>query len=179
MQLVQSWHASSLYSTRVLLARTTCATDDAAGAISARLKPLLDSCASGARYLCHRWSSWCNFRAPRAFSRSMYSWRTLPVLLMVQLVQSPNTSGLYLTRVLLMRGACAADTAACAVSERLGPLLNPGFPGAHYMCRRFCSFCSLCTPQAFTRSGPSWQARTVPLMLQLVQSPHAWSLYTA
>ena len=42
MQLVQSSHASSLYSTRVLLERTTCTTVDAACAIFERLGPFLD-----------------------------------------------------------------------------------------------------------------------------------------
>ena len=42
MQLMQSSHASNLNSARVLLARTTRTTFDAACAIFARLKPLLD-----------------------------------------------------------------------------------------------------------------------------------------
>ena len=48
MRLVQSPHASSPYSTRVLLARTACAADDAVCTISARLESLLDPSASGA-----------------------------------------------------------------------------------------------------------------------------------
>ena len=50
MKLVQSSDASSLYSTRVLLARTTRTAVDAACAIFARLVPLLDPCAPGAHY---------------------------------------------------------------------------------------------------------------------------------
>ena len=44
MQLVHSSNASSLYSTRVLLARTTPTAVDAACVIFARLEPLLDPC---------------------------------------------------------------------------------------------------------------------------------------
>ena len=71
MQLVQSSYASSLYSTRVLLARTTRTAVDAACALFEHLGPLLDPVP---------WQA-----------------RTSPPML--QLVQSPNASGLYSTRV--------------------------------------------------------------------------------
>ena len=54
MQLVHSLHASSLYSTRVLVARTTRTAVDAACALFARLEPLPDPCAPGAHYSYHR-----------------------------------------------------------------------------------------------------------------------------
>ena len=40
-----------------------------------------------------------------------------------------NVSGLYSTRVLLTGNICVADAAACAIFERLRPLLDPGSPG--------------------------------------------------
>ena len=106
------------------------------------------------------------------------------VLPTTQLVHSPHTSSLYLTRVLLTR-TTAANTAACAVSERVGILLDPGSPSRHEPCRRCCSLCNLhtwlllnprspgttnCTPDAapcaisarlglFTRPGFFSQAR--------------------
>ena len=89
---------------------------------------------------------------------------------MAQLVQSLNASGLYSTRILLAGTNRAADVAACAVSERLGPLLGPGSPGRYELCRQCCSLCSLRTPRALTRPRFSWQARAMPPMLQLVQS---------
>ena len=177
LQLVQSPHASTLYSTRVLLARTictaddaacaisarlgllldpcaprtTCIADDAAWAISARLEPLLDPCAPGAHNLYRRCCSLCNLRTPRPFTRPVCSWRAQLVPLMVQLVQSPHASGFYLIRVLLARTTCIADDVACAIFERLGPLVDPCAPGA----------------------------QLVPPMMQLVQSPHASSLYSS
>ena len=121
LQLVQSLHASSLFLTRVLLGYITCAIDDAACAIFARLEPLLDPCAPGAHYLCPLRCSLCSPHTPRAFTRPAWSWRALPVSLMLQLVQSPNALSIYSTRVLLAGAKCPADAAACAVSERLGP----------------------------------------------------------
>ena len=44
----------------------------------------------------------------------------------MQLVQSLHTSSLYFTRVLLAGTNFPADATACAVSERLGLLLDPG-----------------------------------------------------
>ena len=100
----------------------------------------------------------------------MFSWCALYVPPKMQLVQCPNASGLYLTRVLLAGTNCVTDAAACAVSERLGLLLDlgspsgtncatdaaarivskrfgllldPSFPGRHKLCRRCCSWCSL------------------------------------
>ena len=95
---------------------------------------------------------------------------------MLQLVQYPNASALYLTRVLLADTMCAADTAACTVTKCLGPLLNPGSLERHKLCRRYCSLFSLRTLRAFIRHGFSWQARTVAPMLQLVQSTNASGL---
>ena len=71
--VLYSSHASSLYSTPVLLARTTCTADNAAYAIS---KPLIDACAPGTHFLHCRCCS-----------------------LKLQLVDSPHASGLYSTRV--------------------------------------------------------------------------------
>ena len=44
----------------------------------------------------------------------------------MQLVHSSHASSLYLTRVLLARTTHTADVTACAVSDRLGPFLDPG-----------------------------------------------------
>ena len=178
MQLVQSAHALSLYSTRVLLARTTCITDDAAYAISARLKPSLDPRGPGAHYLCHQCCRSCTLRTPRALTQPVCSWRGLLVPPMIQLVQSPqasslnstrtllarttctpmlqlvqssNASGFYFTRFLLAGTNCLADATACAVSESLGSLLDPGSPCKHKLSHRCYSLCSLRTPRAFTR----------------------------
>ena len=108
----------------------------------------------------------------------MCFWRALPESRMMQLVQSPNASSIYLTRVLLAGTNCATDAEACAISERLGPLLDSGSPGGYELSRRCCSLCSLRTPRAFTQLRFSWQAQPVPLMLQLVQSPNASHLYS-
>ena len=115
------------------------------------------------------------------------------VLPITRLVQSPHTSSLYLIRVLLTR-TTADNTAACAVSERLGILLDPGSPSRHEPCRRCYSLCNLhtwlelnpispgttnCTTDAapcavsarlgsFTRPGFSSQAQTVRPILQVV-----------
>ena len=158
-QLVQSSHPWTLHSTRVLLARTTCAADDAAGAISARfevlfnpcapgtghlchrwyssthLEPLLDQCAPGAHYLCGRQCMWRNLHTPRAFTRPVCSWRALPV-----------------------RG----DDTACAFSKRLGSLLDPRSPGKNELCRQCCGLCSLRTCQVLARPVFNWPTRTVP-----------------
>ena len=125
VQLVQSPHASSPYSTRVVLTRTTCVTDVAA----------------------------CALFTLRAFTRPVRSRRALLVPPIMQLVQSPHASSLYSTRVLLARSTCTADDAACAISERLGPLLDPSSPCRHELSRRCYSLCSLRTPRAFTRPG--------------------------
>ena len=144
-QLVQSSHASSLYSirvlleritcaaddagyaispvlspysTHVLLARTTSATDDPACAISARVGLLLDPYASWAFYLCHRCGNLCNLRTPRPITRPGFSWQVVPVPPIRQLVESPNASSLYSTRFLLASTNCAADAAACAATTR-------------------------------------------------------------
>ena len=125
----------------------------------------------------------------------------LTVLPITQFVQSPHTSSFYLTRVLLTR-TTAGDTAACAVSERLGILLDPGSSSRHEPCRRCYSLCNLhtwlelnprspgttnCTtaPCAisarlgiFTRPGFSSQARTVRPILQVVWFMDASGLYS-
>ena len=174
---MQSPNASTLNSTRVVLARTTYTADDAAWAISARLELLLDPCAPGAHNLYRRCCSLCNLRTPRPFTRPVCSWRAQFVPLMMQLVRSPHASGFYSTRVLLARTTCIADDAAWAISARLEPLLDPCALGAHNLYRRCCSLCNLRTPRPFTRPVCSWRAQLVPLMMQLVQSPHASGFY--
>ena len=125
MQLVQSSHASSLYSTRVLLAPTTRTTVDAACAIFTRLEPLLDPCAPGVHYSYRRWCSLCNLCTPRASTRPVCSWRAVLVPLLMQPVHSSYASSLYSTRVLLVRTTRTAVNVACALFERLEPLLDP------------------------------------------------------
>ena len=159
MQTAQFLTASSLYLTRALLARTACTANAAASAISARLEPLLDSRGLGAHYLCRRrCCSLCSVQTPRACTRSRFSWQARTVTAMLQLVQSLNVSGLHSTRVPLAGIKWAGDAAACAVSERIGSLLDPSSPDRHELCHRCCSLCSLQTPRAFTRPGFSWQA---------------------
>ena len=126
MQLVQSPHASSLYSTRVLLARTTRTAVVAVCAFYARLEPLLDPCAPGAHYSYRHWCSLCSLGTPR---------------------------GLYSTRVLLAHTNRTAIDAACVIFARLDPLLDPCVPDVHYSYRRWRSLCTLRTPRAFTRPG--------------------------
>ena len=119
-------------------------------------------------YLC-RWCSslLCSLRTPRAFTRPGFSWQARTVPPIPQLVQSPNASDLYSIRVLLAGTNYAADNKACAVSERLGPLLDPGSPGRHELCRRCCS---LRTCRIHARPVFNWHTRTVSPMLQLVQN---------
>ena len=136
MQPVQSSHASSLYSTRVRLARTTRTAVDAACAIFARLEPLLDPCAPSAHYSYRRWCSLCTLRTPRAFTRPVCSGRALLVPPLMQLVQSSHASSLYSTRVLLVRSARTTVGAGCAIFARHEPLLDPCAPGAHYSYHR-------------------------------------------
>ena len=126
MQLVQSPHDSSLYSTRVLLARTIFTADDISCAISARASSL--------------------YSTP-------WSLHALPVPPMLQLVQTPLASSLYSTRVLLVRATCTTDDATFAVFERLGSVLDPGSPCRHELSHRGYSLCTLQTPPAFTRPG--------------------------
>ena len=108
---------------------------------------------------------------------SLYLTRVLLACLTVppitQPVQSPHTSSLYLTRVVLMRTNCAADTAACAISECLGTLHDPGSPSRHELCRRRCYSLSNLHTSDFYSTQDLLAPRNVPLMLQLVQSPHA------
>ena len=112
---------------------------------------LLDPCAPGVHHLCRRGCSWCILQTPQAFTRSMCRfWGALPVPPMMQLAQFPYAWSLYSTHVLLARTTCADDDEAGAISTRLGPLLNPCTPGAHYLCRQCCSLCSLRTPRAFS-----------------------------
>ena len=178
MQLVQSPHAPGFYSTRVLLVCTKCTVDDAACAISARLRLVLDLCAPGAHNLYRRWCSLGNLRTLRAFTRPVCPWRAHFVPPMIQLMQSPNASTLNSTRVVLARTTYTADDAAWAISARLELLLDPCAPGAHNLYRRCCSLCNLRTPRPFTRPVCSWRAQFVPLMMQLVRSPHASGFYS-
>ena len=87
MHLVQSPLASSLYSTRMFLVHNTCAANAAACTIFSRLEPVLDPCASGAHYVCHRCCNLCSLPTPRAFTRPGFFWRALPVPPMLRLVQ--------------------------------------------------------------------------------------------
>ena len=162
----------------MLLVHTTCGVDDTSCGIFACLEPLLDPCAPVVHYLCRRQCSWCNLRTPRVFTQPMFSWvrndlyrrccswctlrmpraftqsvcswRALPVPPMLQLLQSPNATGLYSAQVPLVDTNSAAGVAAGAVSARLEYLLDPGSSGRHYLCRRYCSWCSLRTPRTFT-----------------------------
>ena len=184
MHLVQYPHTSSLYSIRVLLGRTTYVVDDADCAISARLEPLLDPCTFGAHYLCRRLFSLCNLRTPRAFTRPVCFWRARLVPPMMQLVQSPNASGLYSTLVFLADTICATHYCSlcslrtprtfrrdqdylgrhklcrrcCSLCNLPTPraLLDQGFPGRHELCHQ-CCLCRLRTPRGFTRPGFSWE----------------------
>ena len=94
----------------------------------------------------------------------------------MQLVHSPHASDLYSMHVLLTRTTCTADDAPCAISVRIGLLLVPSSPCRHELSHRCYSLCSLWTPRAFTRPGFSLQTRTVPPILQLLQSPDASDL---
>ena len=109
------------YARFVLLAHTTCATADAACALFARFEPLLDPC----------------------------SWRALLVPPLMQLVHSPNASGLYSTRV---------PWQARASSPMLQLVQSPN-------------------PSGLYSTRVTLQTRTALPMLQLVQSPDASGLY--
>ena len=125
-------HASSLYLAHVVFVRTPCAADDAAAcAVSKCLGPLLDPGSLGSHKLFWRCCRLCSLRTPRAFTRPGFSWQAQSVTAMLQLMQSPNASGLYSTRVLLASTKYSGDAAACAVSERPGLLLDPGSPGRY------------------------------------------------
>ena len=84
---------------------------------------------------------------PKSVKLGLCSWRTLPVLSMLQLVHSSHALKLYSTRVLLARTTRTAVNESCAMSERLGPVLDPRLP------RRCYRVCSLRTPRVFTRPG--------------------------
>ena len=90
--------------------------------------------------------------------------------LMLQLVQYPNTSSLYSTRVLLAGTNCATGATACAVSKLLGYFLDSGSPGRYQLCRRYCSLCSIRMCRVLARLMFNWQTQTTPPTLQLVQS---------
>ena len=124
LQLVSSPHALSLHSTRVLLACTNCAVDDTAGAISERVRPLLDLGFPCRRYLCRRCCSLSSLRTPRALTRHGFFWRARTVSLMLQLVQSLNALSLHSTRVLLAGTNCTADAADGTVSEHIESLFD-------------------------------------------------------
>ena len=99
MQLVHSPHASGLYSTRVLLTRTTCTADDAPCIISVRIGPLLVPYPPCRHELSRQWYSLCSLWTPRAFTRPGFSLQTQTVPPILQLLQSPDASDLYSTRV--------------------------------------------------------------------------------
>ena len=73
---------------------------------------------------------------PESAKFGLCSWCTLPVPLLVQLVQSSHASSLYSTRGLLACTVRTAVDAACAIFARLEPLLDPCAPGAHYSYHR-------------------------------------------
>ena len=98
MQLVQSLHASSLYSTRVHLAGTIFPADATACAVSERLGPLLD---------------------PGSLVGTNFAADATACVVSEHLGPLLDPSSLAGTNF-------PADATACAVSERLGPLLNPG-----------------------------------------------------
>ena len=97
MQLVHSSHASSLYSARMLLARTSRTAVDAAYALSERLEPSLDL------------GSLAGTNFPADATACALSKRL----------------GCLLDPDSLANTNCLIDTTACAVFERLGPLLAP------------------------------------------------------
>ena len=103
MQLVHSLHASSLYSTCVLLACVTRAVDDAACAISKRLGPCSTRALLDPGFL-----AGTNFPAD-ATTCAVFE-RLGPLL-------DPGS---------LAGANYPADATACAVSECLGPVLDPG-----------------------------------------------------
>ena len=142
---------------------------------------------------------------PESVKLGLCSWRTLPVPLLLQLVHSSHASSLCLTRVLLARTTRTAGDAACAVSERLGPLLDPGslagtsFPvdatacavsehlgllldpgsmaGTNYLADALLLAQSPNASGLYSTRVP-WQARIATPMLQLVQSPNASGFYS-
>ena len=125
LQLVYSSHHSSLYLTRVLLARTIFTADDAACTNSERLRSLLDPGSS------------CRHELPLDTIACAVSERLGPLLDPDSLAGTNYPAGATACTVsdrlgfLLDRGSlagtnCPADITACAVSEHLGPLLDPG-----------------------------------------------------
>ena len=137
MQLVHSLHASSLYSTRVLLARTTRTADDVACALFARLEHLVDSCAPGASGIYSTRAPWQARTSPPMLqlvqspnASCPYSIRvprqaqTAPPIL--ELVQSPNASSLYSTRVPWRARTALPMLQLMQSPERLGSFLDPG-----------------------------------------------------
>ena len=105
MQLVHSSYASSLYSTRVFLVRTTRNAYNAARAVYECFEPSLDlGSLAGTNY-------------PAGTTARAVSKRLEPLL-------DPGS---------LVGSNCPADATACGVSERLGPLLYPGsLAGTNY-----------------------------------------------
>ena len=109
---------------------------------------------------------------PESGKLGLCSWRALPVPPMLHLVHSLHASIPYSTRVLPARTTRTADDAACAILERLMPLLDlDSFPGKT-------ALPMLQLVQSSNASGlystqVPWQAQTALLMLQLVQSTNA------
>ena len=122
---MQSPHVSSLNSTYVLLARTTCAANDVACAVSECLGSLLDPRSPGRQKLYVTDAAACAVSerlGPLLDPDLLAGTNCMPPML--QFVQSPSASDLYSTRVLLAATTCTADAAACTVSERPGLYLT-------------------------------------------------------
>ena len=134
IQLVQPSHASSLNSTRVLLARTTCTTVDIACELFARLKSLLDLFAADAHNLYNRRYSLCTLCTPRALTRLVCFWRALLISSLMQFMQSPNASGLYSTRV-PWQARTSPSMLQLVQFPNVSGLYSTRFPGRHELPR--------------------------------------------
>ena len=140
MQFEHSLHASSLYSTRVLLARTTRTVDDAACATSERLGSLLDlSFLPGTNCPADATAYAVSERLGLLFDPGFLPGTNCPPML--QLVQSTNASDLYSTQV-----PWQAQTVHRCYSlyslRTLRAFTRPGFRGKHKLSRRCYSLCN-------------------------------------
>ena len=150
MQLVHSSHASSLYSTRVLLACTTRTAVDSACPFAESLGSLLDP------------DSLVGTNFPADAITHVVSERLGPLLDPCSLADTNFSADATACSVferlwpLLDPGSlagtnCPADATACAVSERLWPLLGR-FSGRYELPRRCYSLCSDDTTHDIPRS---------------------------